>query len=110
MTLAILSLTGASGTVTLITLAQALTVLGLPALGLTLLYLGTRPELTGDRQVPRGILGTCFLGFLVSCVLACSDGVHYLWQDHGVREEIGRPSVSTYFIVVGNSWQAVNLT
>jgi len=70
MTLAILSLTGASGTVTLITLAQALTVLGLPALGLTLLYLGTRPELTGDRQVPRGILGTCFLGFLVSCVLA----------------------------------------
>lgn len=70
MTLAILSLTGASGTVTLITLAQALTVLALPALGLTLLYLGTRPELTGDRQVPRGILVTCFLGFFVGCVLA----------------------------------------
>jgi len=70
MTLAILSLTGASGTVILITLAQALTVLGLPALGLTLLYLGTRPELTGARQVPREILVTCFLGFLVSCVLA----------------------------------------
>lgn len=35
--------------------AQALTVFGIPALGLAMLYLATRPELTGQRRVP-GIL------------------------------------------------------
>ena len=35
--------------------AQALTVFGIPALGLAMLYLATRPELTGRRRVP-GIL------------------------------------------------------
>jgi len=70
MTVAILSLISQDSTVALITLAQALTVLGIPALGLALLYLGTRPELVGERKVPRWILVVAGLGFLTSCVLA----------------------------------------
>ena len=45
------SLSGGSGAVTLITIAQALTVLGLPMLVGALLYLGTRRELTGEKKV-----------------------------------------------------------
>jgi manganese transport protein len=70
MTVAILSLISQDSTVALITLAQALTVLGIPALGLALLYLGTRPELVGERKVPRWILVVAGVGFLTSCVLA----------------------------------------
>ena len=58
-------------TVLLITLAQAFTVLGIPALALALVYLGTRKDLTGERKVPTPIIGLAILGFLVSCVLAC---------------------------------------
>jgi Mn2+/Fe2+ NRAMP family transporter len=64
------SLSGGSGTVTLITIAQALTVLGLPMLSAALIYLGTRKELVGEKKVPRWILGTCWLGFVVACILA----------------------------------------
>ncbi len=70
MGVAILSLAGAKGTVGLITFAQALTVLGLPALALALLYLGTRPELSGEKKIPRWILGLGCAGLLVACVLA----------------------------------------
>ena len=70
MLVASMSLAGASGTVGLITFAQALTVLGLPMLAGALLYLGTRKDLTGERKVPRWILVSCSLGFVVACVLA----------------------------------------
>lgn len=70
MTVAMLSLTQSGSTVTLITFAQALTVVGNPALGATLLYLGTRPELTGARRIPRWILALATVGFLISCVVA----------------------------------------
>jgi len=70
MTVAILSLLRSESTVNLITFAQALTVLGIPALAAALLYLGTRPELTGDRRVPRWILVLGSLGFLTACFLA----------------------------------------
>ena len=70
MTIAIMSLLGNKGTVPVILLAQALTVLGLPALALALIYLGTRPQLTGNRKVPQKILVTCFLGFIVACLVA----------------------------------------
>ena len=59
----------------LITLAQALTVLGIPALALALIYLGTRPELTGDRRVPRVIIVLAVVGLCVACVLACLTAV-----------------------------------
>ncbi len=74
MIIAIINLYDATSTVALITFAQALTVLGIPALALTLLYLGTRPDLTGDRKVPRWILILGMLGFLLACYLATRMG------------------------------------
>ena len=69
MGVAIASLANEGSTVTLITIAQALTVLGLPALALALVYLGTRPELIGPRQVPRWILTIAMIGLIVACIL-----------------------------------------
>lgn len=70
MTVAIFSLTKSGSTVTLITIAQALTVLGIPALAAALIYLGTRKELTGDRKVPKWIIVLASIGFVVACGLA----------------------------------------
>jgi Mn2+/Fe2+ NRAMP family transporter len=67
---AIASLAREGSTVHLITLAQALTVLGVPALALALIYLGTRPELKGQRRVPRTILVFAIIGLAVSCGVA----------------------------------------
>lgn len=70
MLVAVARLLSKEETVHLITFAQALTVIGSPALAATLLYLGTRPELTGERRVAKPILIVAFIGFLVTCVLA----------------------------------------
>lgn len=64
------SLAKEGSTVHLITLAQALTVLGMPALALALIYLGTRPELKGPRKVPGWMVGLAILGFIASCLVA----------------------------------------
>ncbi|MCS7468443.1 divalent metal cation transporter [Stieleria sp. ICT_E10.1] len=71
MCVAIASLAREGSTVHLITIAQACTVLGIPALAAALIYLGTRKELTGARKVPRWIIVLAVIGFLVSCALAC---------------------------------------
>jgi len=71
MFVAMASLARQGSTVHLITLAQALTVLGIPALAAALIYLGTRKELIGERQVPKPILVLAIIGFMISCVLAC---------------------------------------
>jgi manganese transport protein len=52
-----------------ITVAQASTVLGLPALAATLLYLATRPELTEARKIPRWMLVMASLGLVVTTLL-----------------------------------------
>ncbi len=70
MSVAIASLKQEGSTVHLITIAQALTVLGIPALAAALVYLGTRQELQGERRVPTAILSLAAIGFCVSCVLA----------------------------------------
>ncbi len=75
MMVAIFSLTKSGSTVSLITFAQALTVLGIPALAAALIYLGTRKELTGARRVPRWILALASVGFLVACGLAVKTGL-----------------------------------
>ena len=69
MVVAIAGLQNKESVVPLITLAQACTVVGLPALAAALLYLGTRPELTGARKVPRPILVTATIGLVVACLL-----------------------------------------
>lgn len=70
MIVGILSLAKEGSTVLLITIAQALTVLGIPALAAALIYLGTRKELTGDRRIPKPILTLAVIGFMVSLFLA----------------------------------------
>lgn len=55
--------------VAVITIAQASTVLGLPALAAALVYLATRPDLTGERKVPGWMIFMGSLGFLLSLVL-----------------------------------------
>lgn len=65
---AIASLLSAEKTVVLITIAQALTIIGVPALAAALIYLGRIPEVRAG--LPRGILPLCSIGFLVSCCLA----------------------------------------
>lgn len=70
MTVAIVSMLKEGSVVHLITFAQALTVLGIPILALSLIYLGSRPELTNERKVPRWILIIATIGFFVSCILA----------------------------------------
>ncbi len=71
MGVAIASLAKEGSTVHLITIAQACTVLGIPALAGAIIYLGTRKELTGSRRVPRWMLLLAIIGFLLSCFLAC---------------------------------------
>ena len=70
MAVAIASMAREGSTVHLITLAQALTVIGIPALAAALIYLGTRPELVEERRVPRWMISLAIIGFLVSLVLA----------------------------------------
>ncbi|MBM50438.1 MAG: hypothetical protein CMP27_11465 [Roseibacillus sp.] len=50
--------------------AQALTVLGIPALGLAMLYLATRPELEGERRVPGVLKLVAIAGILVAVALS----------------------------------------
>ena len=75
MTVAVIALVDPTGdkqgTANLITFAQSLTVVGLPALALALLYLGSlqRPDGKG-RVAPPWLMIMAVLGLLVSCALA----------------------------------------
>jgi Mn2+/Fe2+ NRAMP family transporter len=69
--------TGTS-TVQLIVFAQALTVLGVPLLLLTLLYLATRPELVGPRRVPRALHIVGALACVVAVALSLRTALR-LW-------------------------------
>ncbi|MFK5923359.1 MAG: Nramp family divalent metal transporter [Verrucomicrobiota bacterium] len=55
--------------VNVITVAQASTVLGLPALAAALVYLATRPDLVGERKVPKWMIVMGSVGFLLSLLL-----------------------------------------
>jgi len=68
MVIAIFSKVDGASTVHLITIAQALTVVGAPALAIALVYLATRPEMKGERQIPKGFLYLGFVAILVSCI------------------------------------------
>ena len=67
----LLSLTTKFDYLHLITIAQALTVIGVPALAAALIYLGTRPEVKGGehRLSPR-VLSISYIGAAVSVALA----------------------------------------
>jgi len=70
MTIALWLHTTGTSPVGIILLAQALTVLGLPALALAMLYLGTRDGMIQSGLVPRTLWIGVGLGFLVSLLLA----------------------------------------
>lgn len=61
--------------VQIITFAQALTVIGVPALAFALIYLATRPELTGERKLDRNTLSIAYVGAAVAVVLALRTGI-----------------------------------
>ncbi|MCH2063119.1 MAG: divalent metal cation transporter [Roseibacillus sp.] len=54
----------------LMLVAQALTVFGIPALGLAMLYLAMRPELKGERRVPPVLKAIAWVGIALAIVLA----------------------------------------
>lgn len=70
MVIAIFSKMDGDSTVHLITIAQALTVVGAPALAIALMYLATRPEMKGERAIPKGYIYLGFAAIVVSCVLS----------------------------------------
>jgi len=78
LVVALLNLLDAKSTVNLITFAQALTVLGIPALAAALLYLGTRPDLTGERKVPAWIINLGWAGLVVAVALAIRTAIAVL--------------------------------
>jgi manganese transport protein len=78
MTLALLALATGWNHVQLIVVAQACTVLGGPALALTLLYLATRPDLMGRHRTPRWMLLAAWLGLVATLLLAVRTVINLL--------------------------------
>jgi manganese transport protein len=70
MTLALMALATGWNHVQLIVVAQACTVLGGPALAMTLLYLATRPDVRRQWRTPRWMLGAAWLGLGATLLLA----------------------------------------
>ena len=70
MALAVGFTAAGASSVGIILLAQALTVLGLPALALAMIYLATRPEVQRAGLVPRWLLGIAVACAGVSIILA----------------------------------------
>lgn len=59
-----------NSTVHLITFAQALTVVGIPAIAMAILFLGTRSEAQTNVVLPKWMLGLVFVGTILSFALA----------------------------------------
>jgi len=70
MTVGLICVSSGSSPVAIIASAQALTVVGVPALAAALLYLGTRPELTGERRLSSFTLAVASIGALLTIPLA----------------------------------------
>lgn len=81
------SMTMEGSTVHLITFAQALTVLGLPAMAASLVYLGTRPDILATGQISRPLIVMAVLGFCVSCGLAVLT-VNKVWSKLAPEPEV----------------------
>ncbi|MEM7144123.1 MAG: divalent metal cation transporter [Verrucomicrobiota bacterium] len=63
-------LKGKDSIVAFITLAQALTVLGMPLLAAAMLYLATRKELTKEQKIPTILVAIAAVSLIVACILA----------------------------------------
>jgi Mn2+/Fe2+ NRAMP family transporter len=81
------ALTREGSTVHLITFAQALTVLGLPAIAASLVYLGSRADIQRSGQIPGLLMVVAVIGLCVSCVMAAIT-VNKVWAKLAPRKEI----------------------
>ncbi len=70
MIVALLSISTGMSRVTLIVFAQALTVVGVPALALALIYLGAIKRREDRQTIPLWILIAASVGFFVTCMIA----------------------------------------
>lgn len=70
MVVALLSVATGMSRVTLIVFAQALTVLGVPALGAALIFLGSSRNREAPGSIPAWILAGAWIGFLVTGIMA----------------------------------------
>ena len=61
--------------VNLIIFAQAMTVLGLPALAFVMLYLAFQKDLVDERRVPLWLKGVAVVGFVIVAGLAIRSAV-----------------------------------
>jgi Mn2+/Fe2+ NRAMP family transporter len=77
--------------VPLITFAQALTVLGIPAIAAALVYLGTRPDLRERGHLPGWLIGLTTIGLIVSCGLATLT-VNKVWSTLAPATEVSQAS------------------
>ena len=75
--------------VPLITFAQALTVLGIPAIAAALVYLGTRPDLRARGHLPGWLIGLTTIGLVVSCGLAALT-TNMVWSKLASATEISQ--------------------
>ena len=82
MGIAIMALTKEDSAVGLITVAQALTIIGIPALALALLYLALQKDLKGEARTPRVLLAAGALATLVAIFLAILTAIK-VWNKLG---------------------------
>ena len=69
MGVAIATLAQKESTVGLITIAQALTVFGIPSLAMVLIYLGFQAKFE-NHKIPDWMMLLAILGLIVACILA----------------------------------------
>ena len=79
MLVALVSLTTGLSRVALIIFAQGLTVVGVPALALCLIYLGWVQRKEKPGSIPAGLLWGAGMGGLVTCLVACRT-VGIIWD------------------------------
>ncbi len=85
MSVAIVAILRGESPVNLIIFAQAITVIGVPVLAFSMLFLATRPDLTGERAVPAWLKIMGAIGCLVTVVLAVKTSL-------AIRDKLSAPA------------------
>lgn len=85
------SLLSKDSTVHLITFAQALTVIGIPAIALAILYLGTRKELKPDYSPPKWMTTLVVIGTVLAFALAMNT-INKVWKKLNTKPVVVAPA------------------
>ena len=102
MLIAILAFAKEGSTVGLITVAQALTVLGIPALALALLFLAVQKDLAGERRTPPALLAVAGVGTVVAFFFAVLTAIKVWGKLTGRRSDL-HVVYKPYIIIVDGS-------